>query len=356
MKRLMFIILVSTFLVSFALATIRKQENPALVRNHRKVATPQLEENLAHECRFWGMIADPLPENVVLDHLANLPNSLKNLGAFNNNGWGLAYYNDTEPVVLRGTLAANTDPDFELSVQQLARANARIGVGHIRLATSGATNIPNPHPFMRCKGGKWWAFGHNGILDKNTLKNLIGEQYLAENPPTVGNNWSDPDVVDSDLYMLYILKCIEEKDWNAIQGITKAVIDISQADFGAMNFFLTDGETLWGFRRGNTLFYYCNATSLQYSAIASQPPTSSQDGWITLQDYNLITLTIGNPPLSIEDITAIPELKPDLILLIFVSSTLLATIIRRKKSTTRIHQKSGFGLPNFRSRHALTNP
>jgi len=251
------------------------------------------------------MIASYLPEDVVLDHLINLPYSLKNLGGWNRNGWGFAYYNDSEPLVLRGELPANTDPNFDLAAQELAGSGARIGVGHVRLAASGASGIPNPHPFIRYKGGKWWAFGHNGVLSKTILKSLVGSEYLAENPPTVGDNWEDPDVIDSDLYMLYILKCIEEKNWNINEGIAKAVTDISEADSGAMNFFLTDGETLWGFRRGYTLYYYYSETSPQYSAIASQPPTSTQDGWTALYDYNLIILTGNNPPYVIDDITTI---------------------------------------------------
>jgi predicted glutamine amidotransferase len=278
------------------------------------------------------MIAHSLPEAVVLSHLINATYSLKNLGATNSNGWGLAYYNDSEPVVLRGELPANIDDNFNLAAQELARSGAHIGVGHVRLAASGASDIPNPHPFIRYKGGKWWAFGHNGVLSKTTLKNLIGSEYLAENPPTVGNNWNDSDVVDSDLYMLYILKCTEESGWNATQGIARAVTDISKADFGGMNFFLTDSETLWGFRKGNTLYYYFNETE-HYSAIASQPPTDVQDGWIALNDYNLVILTMGGSPSVIEDIIIIPEFSITLFVLpLLTIATLVIAVCQRKIS------------------------
>jgi len=206
-----------------------------------------------------------------------------------------------------------------------------VGVGHVRIATSGASDIPNPHPFIRNKGGKWWAFGHNGGLSKTALKNLIGEAYLAENPPTIGDNWNDPDVVDSDLYMLYILKCTEENGWNVTIGIAEAVRDISQSDSGAMNFFLTDGETLWGFRRGITLYYYYNATSPQYSVIASQPPTNNSSGWEELHDYNLITLTTDNAPSIIDDITTIPEFPSWIVPPLVATATMIAVIVYRRK-------------------------
>jgi len=295
--RVKFVLLLVLCSLLVSLPTTENQENPTSM-----MVQHQNEDSQPHQCRFWGMSADHLPEDVVLDHLINLPYSLKNLGASNNDGWGFAYYNDSEPHVLRGEPPANTDPNFDSAAHELAGSGARIGVGHVRAAASGASGIPNPHPFIRYKGGKWWAFGHNGVLSKIMLKSLIGSEYLAENPPTVGDNWEDPDVIDSDLYMLYILKCIEEKDWNIINGIAKAVTDISEADSGAMNFFLTDGEILWGFRRGNTLYYYYNETFPQYSAIASQPPTSTQDAWTALYDYNLIILTEDNLPYVIEDI------------------------------------------------------
>jgi hypothetical protein len=60
-----------------------------------------------------------------------------------------------------------------------------------------------------------------------------------------------------------------------------------------LNFLLADGQTLWGFRKGNTLYYYCDS---QYSAVASQYPTSTQGSWTALKDFDLITLVRGAAP------------------------------------------------------------
>ncbi|NWG10761.1 class II glutamine amidotransferase [Candidatus Bathyarchaeota archaeon] len=283
-----------------------------------------------HECRFWAMISPSMPESVAMNQLVYGEQSLKNLGAINYNGWGLAYFNSCEPTVLRGALPANSDPAFDLAAQELAESGSKIGVGHVRRATSGASDIPNPHPFMRLKGGKWWAYGHNGGLSEPALRELIGQEYLDQNPPTVGDNWSDPRVVDSDLYMLYILKCIEENDWNVTAGVAKAIRNITKNAYGTMNFFLTDGETLWGFRLGNTLHYYYNETSPSYAVIASQPPTNNDEGWIELHDYNFIILKMNNPPIIIDKITAVPEFTSLPILSLIMIATLLAAIIYKK--------------------------
>lgn len=108
MRKLVFLLLVSSFLTILAFTTLQSQDLERGSHNH--------------QCRLWGMMANPLPEDVTLDHLLNLPYSLKNLGAINSDGWGLAYYNQTEPVVLRGESPANTDPNFDLAAHELAKA------------------------------------------------------------------------------------------------------------------------------------------------------------------------------------------------------------------------------------------
>jgi len=300
----------------------------------------QTQNPLSHHCRLWAMVAASVAEEVVLDHLVNLPCSLKNLGASNDDGWGLAYYNNSEPKVFRSKLAANADPNFNLAAQELAHSGAHVAVGHVRIATSGASDIPDPHPFMRYKHGKWWAFGHNGGLSKITLIDLIGPLYLEQNPPTVGDNWNDTKVVDSELYMLYILKCAEENDWNATLGIAKAVRDIVEHDSGAMNFFLTDGETLWGFCRGNTLYYYINETAPMYCAVASQPPASNESGWVSLSELSLVILTMDDPPVIIADVATIPELSLVVTLPFLVAVALFAVFAYVRKRRDHVEMDS----------------
>ncbi|MGA2767722.1 MAG: class II glutamine amidotransferase [Candidatus Bathyarchaeia archaeon] len=252
------------------------------------------EVSASHECRLWGITSTSLSSYVVLNQLIYLPNSLKALGASNPNGWGLGFYNNTEPTVLRGQSAANTDPNFDLAASEVAGSGAIIAVGHVRRASSGLVNIPDPHPFERYKDGKWWLFCHNGGIDKTILINLIGTEYLAQNPPSVGSNQGE--WIDSELYFIYILKCCEQSNWNVQEGITKAIVGICNAVSGTgetLNFLLTDGQTLWGFSKGNTLYYYRDP---QYLAIASQYPTASHGAWMTVSDFYLVTLFRGNAP------------------------------------------------------------
>jgi predicted glutamine amidotransferase len=282
------------------------QENTQQVWDADYMMTQHFNERYENgECRFWGMIAPgTLPQTEVMDQLVNLPNSLKTMGATNPNGWGLAYYNTTEPTIRRGQPAANTDPNFNTAALELATSGASIGVGHVRKSASPPYNIPDPHPFNRTKMGKTWVFAHHGTISQTVLVNLIGTAYLTANPPQYGN--STDTYNDSELYFIYVLKCIEENAGNIRKGIAQAVTAISaESTTYNMNFVFSDGTTLWAFRRGDTthlVYYYYNSTSPVYSAVASQYPTSSQGSWIALSNYNLVEMNRTDPPVVITDI------------------------------------------------------
>jgi len=132
---------------------------------------------------------------------------------------------------------------------------------------------------------------------------------LNENLPKVGHG---PDEwVDSELYFIYVLKCVEEQGWNVTLGIKEAVRTIYEKNnYAIMNFLLANGEHLWGFCKGYGLYYrYTPAieTTPQWSEIASQPP-STYEGWTLLNDFDVLTASGDKPPivLDVRSIT-IPE-------------------------------------------------
>jgi len=102
------------------------------------------------------------------------------------------------------------------------------------------------------------------------------------------------------------LKYIEESSWNVTAGVAKAVSAICNESLSYnLNFILSDNDTLWTFRKGDAqhmLYYYYSSMSPQYSAVASQYPTSGQGDWVSLDNFNFVELTRHNPPLVIEDI------------------------------------------------------
>jgi len=278
-------------------------------------------------CRMYGAISDNFPDGLLYDHLigdppayTNFPTSLKKLAESGHvDGWGIAYYpgyGDTA-IIERGAEKAYTDDGYDAVVGNINTSEPKITIAHIRFCTSGCCDhggesIDNPHPFYRDKNGKTWTFQHNGGVNKTRLYSLIGDDYLYANAPYNSDipdcytlDPYDPLVIDSELYFLHILKNIEEHDWNVVNGIVEAVMElINDGETGGMIFFLSDGYTIWAFLRGSipsyhTLFYEYNS-SAGYSAVASQYPSSSQGDWQSINNNELAVLTANEAPLIID--------------------------------------------------------
>ena len=106
-----------------------------------------------------------------------------------------------------------------------------IAVAHLRAATSGASSIQNPHPWI-FESDSVYSFVHNGGASKDVLYNIITENgtdvsWFIQNPPqTYGNgDWQDEgwnSVVDSELIMLLIMKEITAYS-SVIEGLQSAL-------------------------------------------------------------------------------------------------------------------------------------
>jgi len=255
---------------------------------------------LRAECRFWAAIADRIPAEVTLNQLYEAPESLRELSKKNNDGWGIGYYDGrNNPVLLKGSREALLDKGYGAAVKEVAYLEPGIIVAHVRKATSGCLhNVPNPHPFQRERFGKQWLFGHNGAAGKSKLIELIGGDYLKKNPPHTcaydpPNSW-----VDSELYFIFLLKRIEDNGRDVEKGIKAAVVELNAANPGeklSLNFFLTDGDILWAFRQGRSLYYYYQP-ELKYSVVASAVPFKAQGEWVEVPEGSLLIMQPGVSP------------------------------------------------------------
>lgn len=271
----------------------------------------------AHNCRLWACVSDAIPAHVITDQLSALPNSIKNLSQSNINGWSVAYYclGSETPVVHRGGPAAWQDAGFDSAVAEAAGRSPQIAVSHIRACSSGLCDIPNPHPFERVKNGRHWLMGHNGTISKQVLLDLIRPDYLEANPPQYGRNY--PEWIDTDLYLIYMLQTIEDHNWQVKPAIADVVEHLREAipgDGERLNFFLTDGTTLWAYRQGHALYYMYDpavpsarrggtapraaTAGTPYSAVASQFPSESQGSWHEMANGDLVTLTPSGAPVA----------------------------------------------------------
>lgn len=215
-----------------------------------------------YACRFWCAVGENQPQKIMVKQLLQSPHSLKILGKEYADGWSVGYYREAEPVIYRGSDASNIDHNFDKAVYDVAQKPSPIIFSHLRRASSGCVEgVPNPHPFERTKGGKHWIFGHNGGIKKQLLIDLIGKEYLEANLPTTCISNPPDSWIDSELYFIFLLKNIEEDAFDVNEGLKKGLTKLYEAigeKSKYLNFFLSDGKTLWAFRKGNTLFYYAD--------------------------------------------------------------------------------------------------
>ncbi len=262
-----------------------------------------------HECRFLGTIGSPGPDgwvDTLLDGLQLLTNDEDN-----PNGWGIAFYPSYSescqiriPTVLRGSDPAIYDANYDWA-QGLVPTAHRALVAHVRKASSGCIDIPDPHPFVKKKK----VFAHNGKIKEDVLLSLIE----AIEPSWLNLSCIAPDYVspgggdlyvDSDLYFTYLL--LNVQDTTSIESVTflihQAIWNLATAldeveEPQKLNMVYTDGSTLWAARYASVsqdtyTLYYC-ADSLG-GAVASE--TLGNLEWTELDNYEMVRLRQGEPP------------------------------------------------------------
>jgi glutamine amidotransferase len=196
-------------------------------------------------CRLLGIVAsEPTEFRIVL---RDAPRSLAHLSKDHRDGWGLAVYEAGNGGfrVHKGVLCASEDERFH---EVAAGSRGEMLVSHIRHRTVGETSLENTHPFASGR----WIFAHNGtIKDTAFLRERASSARLAE---LRGQT-------DSELFFAYLLSLMDEAgvaDAPASATTDRVVRDAThdaraRHDFGAFNFLLADGTTLYAHRFGRTL-------------------------------------------------------------------------------------------------------
>ena len=207
-------------------------------------------------------------------------------------GWGLITYNVGEsftPGLLhRSEIPAYLDTvNFWSTADYLLEDGAgRLAIGHLRIASSGAIGIPNPHPWL-FNDTLTYSLVHNGTLNKNILYDLLTGSgsdlsWLENYPPqTFGAGaWQDSsgweNVVDSELILLFIMKQIENRG-TVIDGLQEALSSLlsSGVSSGQLNIIFSDGQSLFIFGGNNGLSV---AETESHTAIMTTPPNQGVSG------------------------------------------------------------------------------
>lgn len=214
-------------------------------------------------CRLFGFKS--IITSQVHSSLANADNSLHTLSEKHPDGWGIAYYHENTPHLIRSSESALSSTVF----QKIANIiKSQTVIAHIRKATLGEKTILNSHPFQYGR----WTFAHNGNIKnfsevKDDLFKLINPKL---SPLIMGT--TDSEVVffiilteieksislDSvDIKMSDIFLPIEKaiKNINAIIGnFTYNKNPIPSENY--ISFLISNGDLLCGLQGGQEL-YFC---------------------------------------------------------------------------------------------------
>ncbi len=169
-------------------------------------------------------------------------------------GWGLAWYKDGAPQVIRSVAAAHADEEFARAASQLRASTI---VAHVRKASVGEVALENTHPFQHGR----WIFVHNGTIPEwETARPLLEEQV---DEPLRKLLRGDTD--SERCFALFLSKLSRRCDpdaapfdhvASALRETVAAVREASEpsADSKASTTFLvTDGRVLLACRRGRSL-------------------------------------------------------------------------------------------------------
>ncbi|HVZ36959.1 MAG TPA: class II glutamine amidotransferase [Polyangiaceae bacterium] len=106
-------------------------------------------------CRLFGFRS--VIQSQVHRSLVQADNALCSLSEQHPDGWGVAYYIDGTPHLMRSACTALSDRVFQRLSGVVASETV---VAHVRKATQGSLTILNCHPFQYGR----WVFAHNGDI------------------------------------------------------------------------------------------------------------------------------------------------------------------------------------------------
>ena len=219
-------------------------------------------------------------------------------------GWSLLCYSDytqdSITPIYRSNIPATSDSILYWSAVNLLLGieSGRIGLGHLRYATSGVNSIPNPHPWMFYKDNNSFSLIHNGTVDKTLLYNLLTDNdtdisWLESHPPQTfgGGDWRTigwSNVVDSELILLLIMKAISLEN-DIFLGFQVAMNSLVSegVNAGQLNMIFSNGNMIMVFGGSKGLFF---KESSEYFSVMTYPPLNSIDLWHGIEHQELIVM------------------------------------------------------------------
>jgi glutamine amidotransferase len=196
--------------------------------------------------------------------LIHAENALQYQSEMHPDGWGVAYYLEDCPHLVKSIETAVDDTLFQ---KVSGVVSSKTVLAHLRKTTIGENSILNTHPFQHGK----WVFGHNGNIKnfgklRRDLENLISEELKSY---LLGS--TDSEVIfyivltelnkhlpssSSSISSKILIRAVED----SIKNITKIIGAHSTEDSDPpsetfLSFILTNGSSMVAYNGGKTIHY-----------------------------------------------------------------------------------------------------
>lgn len=155
-------------------------------------------------------------------------------------GWGVAYYEGPDALVLREPMAAS-ESRLVRHIERHGPPSALV-ISHIRYASLGKRALRNTQPFVRELGGRRHVFAHNGDLPG-----------CAERFEPLAGPYQPIGETDSELAFCYLMNRMATL-WSAARATPPALhkrlrqfADVANelAELGSANIIYSDGDALF---------------------------------------------------------------------------------------------------------------
>lgn len=157
----------------------------------------------------------------------------------NNSGWGIAYFQDKDALVIKEAEPASDSAWVNFIANQCVSSDCVIA--HVRLATIGEPVLHNTHPFRQALGRRMHAFAHNGTL--HGIHDVVSISELSHMP--IGET-------DSELAFCILMERMKVLWGDGSRTPDKlerlevfAEFASEMAQYGSSNFLYSDGDTLF---------------------------------------------------------------------------------------------------------------
>lgn len=212
-------------------------------------------------CRLFGFRSVVLSK--VHSSLVAADNALLHQSGQHPDGWGVAYYHEGAPHVIKSVQEAGSDHLFQ---KVSGVVSSQTVLAHLRKATAGPMTIMNTHPFQFGP----WVFAHNGnIKNFSSLKPALLPLIDPDLRSFVMGE-SDSEVIFHILLSHMKAKRPLSSRHFPIETLGEAVLDALKAitaitgpyeltpsdpQHTYLTFIITNGLTMLGFHGGQPLLY-----------------------------------------------------------------------------------------------------